>query len=45
MEMTYWANSIIYIQSISSILWGLFPLFTSLMAHFMIKDDPNEKIK
>ena len=41
--MTYWATQYIY-SSISSTLWGLFPLFTSLMAHFMIKDDPNEII-
>ena len=41
--MTYWATQYIY-SSISSILWGLFPLFTSLMAHFMIKDDPNERL-
>ena len=36
--MTYWATQYIF-SSISSILWGLFPLFTSLMAHFMIKED------
>ena len=41
--MTYWATQYIY-SSISSILWGIFPLFTSLMAHFMIKDDPNERL-
>jgi drug/metabolite transporter (DMT)-like permease len=41
--MTYWATQYIY-SSISSILWGLFPLFTSLMAHFMIKDDPDERL-
>ena len=41
--MTYWATQYIY-SSISSILWGLFPLFTSLMAHLMIKDDPNERL-
>jgi drug/metabolite transporter (DMT)-like permease len=41
--MTYWATQYIY-SSISSILWGLFPLFTSLMAHFMIKDDPEERL-
>ena len=41
--MTYWATQYIF-SSISSILWGLFPLFTSLMAHFMIKDDPNERL-
>ena len=41
--MTYWATQYIY-SSISSIMWGLFPLFTSLMAHFMIKDDPNERL-
>jgi len=40
---TYWATQYIY-SSISSILWGLFPLFTSLMAHFMIKDDPDERL-
>ena len=41
--MTYWATQYIY-SSISSILWGLFPLFTSLMPHFMIKDDPDERL-
>lgn len=41
--ITYWATQYIY-SSISSILWGLFPLFTSLMAHFMIKDDPDERL-
>ena len=41
--MTYWATQYIY-SSISSIFWGLFPLFTSLMAHFMIKDDPDERL-
>src|SRR6056300_636614 len=41
--MTYWATQYIY-SSVSSILWGLFPLFTSLMAHFMIKDDPDERL-
>ena len=41
--MTYWATQYIY-SSISSILWGLFPLFTSLMAHFMINDDPDERL-
>jgi len=41
--MTYWATQYIY-SSISSILWGLFPLFTSLMAHFMIKNDPDERL-
>ena len=41
--MTYWATQYIF-SSISSILWGLFPLFTSLMAHYMIKDDPNERL-
>ena len=41
--MTYWATQYIF-SSISSILWGLFPLFTSLMAHFMMKDDPNERL-
>ena len=41
--MTYWATQYIY-SSISSILWGLFPLFTSLMAHFMIKDNPDERL-
>ena len=41
--MTYWATQYIY-SSISSILWGLFPLFTSLMAHFMIKDEPDERL-
>ena len=41
--MTYWATQYIF-SSISSILWGLFPLFTSLMAHFMINDDPAERL-
>ena len=41
--MTYWATQYIF-SSISSILWGLFPLFTSLMAHYMIKDDPDERL-
>ena len=42
--ITYWATQYIY-SSISSILWGLFPLFTSMMAHFMLSgDDENEKL-
>ena len=41
--ITYWATQYIY-SSISSILWGLFPLFTSVMAHFMLSGDANEKI-
>ncbi len=42
--ITYWATQYIY-SSISSILWGLFPLFTSVMAHFMLSgDDQNEKL-
>jgi len=42
--ITYWATQYIY-SSISSILWGLFPLFTSVMAHFMLSgDDKNEKL-
>jgi len=42
--ITYWATQYIY-SSISSILWGLFPLFTSVMAHFMLSvDDENEKL-
>ena len=41
--VTYWATQYQY-SSISAILWGLFPLFTSVMAHFMIKDDPNERL-
>ena len=41
--ITYWATQYVY-SSISSILWGLFPLFTSVMAHFMLKEDDNEKL-
>ena len=42
--ITYWATQYIY-SSISSILWGLFPLFTSVMAHFMLSgDDQNEEL-
>ena len=41
--ISYWATQYQY-SSISAILWGLFPLFTSVMAHFMIKDDPNERL-
>ncbi|MDP6907421.1 MAG: EamA family transporter [Candidatus Marinimicrobia bacterium] len=41
--ITYWATQYIY-SSISSILWGLFPLFTSVMAHFMLSGDANEKL-
>jgi drug/metabolite transporter (DMT)-like permease len=41
--ITYWATQYIY-SSISSIIWGLFPLFTSLMAHFMIKDQAEERL-
>ncbi|HJO21564.1 MAG TPA: DMT family transporter [Candidatus Marinimicrobia bacterium] len=41
--VTYWATQYVY-SSISSILWGLFPLFTSMMAHFMLSEDENEKL-
>ena len=41
--ITYWTTQYVY-SSISSILWGLFPLFTSVMAHFMIPEDNNEKL-
>jgi len=41
--ITYWATQYIY-SSISSILWGLFPLFTSVMAHFMLSGYENEKL-
>lgn len=41
--ITYWATQYVY-SSISSILWGLFPLFTSVMAHFMLSGDANEKL-
>ena len=41
--ITYWATQYVY-SSISSILWGLFPIFTSVMAHFMLSGDDNEKI-
>jgi len=41
--ITYWATQYVY-SSISSILWGLFPLFTSVMAHFMLSGDDNEKL-
>ena len=41
--ITYWATQYVY-SGISSILWGLFPLFTSVMAHFMLKEDDNEKL-
>ena len=41
--ITYWATEYVY-SRISSILWGLFPLFTSVMAHFMLSGDDNEKL-
>ena len=41
--ITYWATQYVY-SSISSIFWGLFPLFTSVMAHFMLSGDDNEKL-
>ncbi|HIM82321.1 MAG TPA: DMT family transporter [Nitrososphaerales archaeon] len=41
--ITYWATQYIY-SSISAIIWGLFPAVTSLMAHFMIPNDPNERL-
>tara|TARA_B100000929_G_C15491633_1_gene414634 strand:- start:783 stop:1670 length:888 start_codon:yes stop_codon:yes gene_type:complete len=41
--ITYWATQYIY-SSISAILWGLFPIATSLFAHFMIPNDPNERL-
>jgi drug/metabolite transporter (DMT)-like permease len=41
--ITYWATQYVY-SSISAILWSLFPLFTSIMAHFMIPEDSNEKL-
>ena len=41
--ITYLATQYVY-SSLSSILWGLFPLFTSVMAHFMLKVDDNEKL-
>ena len=41
--ITYWATQYIY-SSISAILWGLFPAATSIFAHFMIHDDPNERL-
>tara|TARA_Y100001970_G_scaffold138664_1_gene170595 strand:+ start:1386 stop:2291 length:906 start_codon:yes stop_codon:yes gene_type:complete len=39
---SYWAV-INIASSISAILWASFPLFTSVMAHYMIKDSPDEK--
>lgn len=41
--ITYWATQYVY-SSISAIIWGLFPAITSLMAHFMIPNDPNERL-
>lgn len=41
--ITYWATQYIY-SSISAIIWGLFPAITSLIAHFMIPNDPNERL-
>ena len=41
--ITYWATQYIY-ASISAIIWGLFPAVTSLIAHFMIPNDPNERL-
>jgi drug/metabolite transporter (DMT)-like permease len=41
--ITYWATQYIY-SSISAIIWGLFPAVTSLIAHFMIPNDPNERL-
>ena len=41
--ITYWATQYIY-SSISAIIWGLFPVATSLFAHFMIPNDPNERL-
>ena len=41
--ITYWATQYVY-STISSILWGLFPLFTSVMAHFMLSGYENEKL-
>ena len=40
---SYWAIINIPESSISAILWASFPLFTSIMAHYMIQDDENEK--
>ena len=40
---SYWAIINIPESSISAILWASFPLFTSIMAHYMIKDDPAEQ--
>ena len=41
--ITYWATQYVY-SSISAIIWGLFPAVTSLIAHFMIPNDPNERL-
>lgn len=40
---SYWAIINIPESSISAILWASFPLFTSIMAHYMLQDDENEK--
>jgi len=31
-------------SSISAVIWGLFPIITSIMAHFMIYHDPDERL-
>ena len=41
--ITYWATQYVY-SSISAIIWGLFPAVTSLIAHFMIPNDPKERL-
>jgi len=41
--ITYWATQYVY-SSISAIIWGLFPAVTSLIAHSMIPNDPNERL-
>ena len=41
--ITFWATQYVY-SSISAILWGLFPAATSVFAHFMIPNDPNERL-
>ncbi len=41
--ITYWYTQYVF-SSISSILWGLFPLFTSIMAHFMLSGDEKERL-
>ena len=36
--LTYWATQYIY-SNLASILWALFPIMTTIMAHFYLPDD------